>query len=530
MITNLQMSEAKMRDPKTSFSFQLEDEAATARLAYALFPLLEAPFFISLQGDLGVGKSAFARAFIQAQCGAETIVPSPSFTLMQHYEAPRGDILHADLYRLSSPEEVHEMGLMEALDSHLCLIEWSANGDGVLPAADLIVELDMLADAPDARVVTLTCEDAALLAKLRASVARDGEIAAFLADTAWGAADATRAPLAGDASTRRYERLTAKHDGTSAVLMDWVAGADGPAVYNGQSYSKVAHLAEAAPAYCRMNRWLEARDLVVPHLIAADEAAGLVLMQDLGDTTLAALAKDQTRQQNDVPLFYAEAIATLLHLHGYEAADFLDDFDGTVQAVEASLFLDWYLPWRGVAVSDAARADWQALWQRLGDGLMQTPKVSVLRDYHSVNLLWQGGAQARYRVGLIDVQDALAGHPAYDLVSLLQDARINVAPQQVARSYAAYTTARFQTEDDIAAFGAAYAVAGAQRNLKIAGIFVRLCQRDGKAAYLDHLPRILGYIQDNLAHPALAEVAAWMQAHAPEALDADGLSLSESSR
>ena len=111
-----------MRDPKTSFSFQLEDEAATARFAYALFPLLEAPFFISLQGDLGVGKSAFARAFIQAQCGAETIVPSPSFTLMQHYEAPRGDILHADLYRLSSPEEVHEMGLMEALDTHLCLI------------------------------------------------------------------------------------------------------------------------------------------------------------------------------------------------------------------------------------------------------------------------------------------------------------------------------------------------------------------------------------------------------------------------
>jgi aminoglycoside/choline kinase family phosphotransferase len=136
-------------------------------------------------------------------------------------------------------------------------------------------------------------------------------------------------------------------------------------------------------------------------------------------------------------------------------------------------------------------------------------------------MLWQPQAQGRYRLGLIDVQDALAGHAAYDLVSLLQDARLNVSPKQVDHSYQSYVDARFDLAADQQAFARAYAIAGAQRNFKIAGIFVRLAQRDAKPNYLNHLPRIIGYIQGNLAHSALADIAAWLEAEAPMSLALD---------
>ena len=510
-----------MRDENNRLRFILEDEAATVRLAHGLQSLIDTPLLISLEGDLGVGKSAFARAFIQAACGARTIVPSPSFTLMQEYESDGLDIVHADLYRLTSPEEVYELGLLEALDSQICLVEWASNGAGVMPPADITLTLNMHAPADNqnvdhARQVGIQTNDDALLTAIEKMLGREAEITAFLAPTRW--ACARRLPLAGDASTRRYERLH-HPDGTAAVLMDWQAGQDGPQIYDGQSYSQVAHLAEAAPAYCRMNQWLENHDLVVPQLIAADEELGFVLMQDLGDRTLAVTARDPDTRDAQLPIFYAEAIATLLHLHAQPAADFLAPYDGAVQAVETSLFLDWYLPWRGISVSDAARAQWMALWQELGDGLMAGQTVTVLRDFHSVNLLWQDDRQARYRLGLIDVQDALAGHPAYDVVSLLQDARLDVSPTQVARSYDGYVQARFNSAEGKDAFAAAYAVAGVQRNLKIAGIFIRLDQRDGKPSYLAHLPRILGYVRDHMAHPALAGLAGWMQTHAPDALN-----------
>jgi tRNA threonylcarbamoyl adenosine modification protein YjeE len=514
MITNRQM-----RDAMTSFDYTANGEAATQRLAYWLRPLIVAPTFISLVGDLGVGKTAFARAFVQAHCGAATLVPSPSFTLMQHYQADNVTLMHADLYRLGDADEVYELGLLEAMDEHICLVEWADKGGDILPMADLRIELSMVEGAPDSRHIKLSSNDPSCLQGLEKARQRDQQVEGFLATTPWSAHAAHRAPLAGDASTRRYDRLT-QADGARAVLMDWQAGPDGAAHYDGKPYSQVVHLAEAAPAYLQINQWLQAHDLSVPNVLASDPEQGLVLLEDLGDTTLAALdkASDKTRDKtNDAdlrPVFYAEAVANLVHLHAQDAADFLADYDGHVQAIESSLFLDWYLPWRGMEVAAEARADWMALWQGLGDSLLDGPKVTVLRDFHSPNLLWRHHRQARYRVGLIDVQDALAGHAAYDLVSLLQDARLDVGASQVEASYQAYINARLDGDADKARFARAYAIAGAQRNLKIAGIFVRLAQRDAKPAYLDHLPRVLAYIDQNLAHPALANVVAWLELHA----------------
>ncbi|MCH1568177.1 MAG: tRNA (adenosine(37)-N6)-threonylcarbamoyltransferase complex ATPase subunit type 1 TsaE [Alphaproteobacteria bacterium] len=498
---------------KPRFQFDSPDEAASARLAGWLAVLIDTPKLIFLNGDLGAGKTAFARGFIRARCGQATDVPSPTFALIQPYQNDTAHlpILHADLYRLADPQEIDELGLSDALADHICLVEWPQNGHGVLPEADIKVSLT---PQDTGREIIIEAE-AALCKSLEKAAARDAELEAFLAATDWH--DAVRAPLAGDASTRRYERIYRKTENQqdsqdNAVLMDWPAMPDGPPIYDGQPYSRVAHLAEAMPRFTDMVTWLRAAGLAAPALFAHDQARGFALLEDFGDRNPA---NDATL---DRAVFYYEAVENLLHLHSQPAPDFLPPYNGAVQAVETSLFVDWYLPWRGIAIDDAAKRDWQAVWRKLGDALMSDDKVAVLRDYHSVNLLWRDHAQARHRIGLIDVQDALSGSPAYDLASLIFDARIDV-PADFRENMLAHYMRRFG--DDAARadkFRAALSLCTVQRNLKIAGIFVRLAERDGKPAYLKHMPRIIGYLTQALEAPALKPVADWLNAHAPSAL------------
>lgn len=499
-----------MAETTHEFSFVAADEAATLRCAAWLAALAQPGWLVVLEGDLGAGKTAFARGFIQAKCGHKTDVPSPSFTLVQPYETAVPPIYHADFYRLSAAQEIDELGIVDALDTHCCLVEWAERAEGLLPLADVRVTLSHMADDDMARHIAIEATPD-MLAALAAKAARDAALVDFLNQADWS--DAHRAPLAGDASTRRYERL--HHETGSAILMDWAKGPDGPPIYDGKPYSQMVHLAEAMPAYCRMVDWLAAHDLAVPRIMARDEGAGFALMDDFGD---AHLANDKNL---DRPVFYREAVANLLHLQAAPAADFLAAYDGAVQAVEASLFTDWFLPDRHIQVSKKAAAEWQARWRVLGDELMTiAAPVTVLRDYHSVNLLWRAGAQARYRIGLIDVQDALAGHAAYDLASLLCDARIDVDADLAGRMKRQYMDARFGQDqaarDD---FEAAFAVCAVQRNAKIAGIFVRLAKRDSKPDYLRHVPRVLGYMRAHLTHPALAPIADWLDTHAAQVLE-----------
>ena len=500
---------ASMAGRQTHFEFNAAEEAATLRLAGWLAAQAKAGWLIFLNGDLGAGKTAFARGMVRAKCGAATRVPSPSFTLLQPYEACTPPILHSDLYRLADASEVEELGLLDALDSHICIVEWASRAADILPPADVQVSLSLVEGAPEARQIRIEAAPE-IIAGLQAAQARDTALRDFLAKSSWG--DAVRAELAGDASTRRYERLS-QADGATAVLMDWAKGPDGPPIYDGKPYSQVAHLAEAMPAYCAMVDWLGAHGLSSPEIWARDEAQGFALMEDFGDRHIAM---DETI---DRAVFYREAVSNLLHLHQSPAAEFLAPYDGKVQAVEAGLFTQWYLPYRGIEIPPAAAQSWHALWEPLGDTLLRAPRVSVLRDYHSVNLLWREGAQARFRVGLIDVQDALAGHAAYDLSSLLCDARVDVAPELQAAAYEHYCATRFGADEPAReAFQTAYAICAVQRNLKIAGIFVRLSERDHKPGYLKHLPRVLVYLESHMAHPALAPVAHWLEAHAPDYL------------
>ncbi|MGN6377003.1 MAG: aminoglycoside phosphotransferase family protein [Sphingomonas sp.] len=305
------------------------------------------------------------------------------------------------------------------------------------------------------------------------------DAAAFLAAHGWGGA--ALSPLAGDASFRRYFRVS--DNDRSAVLMDAP-----PPHENPRPFVDVA---------C----WLHQRGFAAPSILAADLDRGLVLIEDFGDVRMReTVDADATRTE----ALYAEAVDLLVALHKHEAGP-LRPYDRAELHREAGLFVDWYCPAVGLEVDvDGYRAAWDDVFDRIADA---PAPVTVLRDYHAENLMLIAGGG----LGLLDFQDALAGHRAYDLVSLLQDARRDVEPEIEAAMLARYRAATGADE----AFVAAYHILGAQRNAKIIGIFTRLWKRDGKPRYPALCPRVWRYLEQDLATPELAPVADWFDSNVP---------------
>jgi aminoglycoside/choline kinase family phosphotransferase len=335
-----------------------------------------------------------------------------------------------------------------------------------------------------------------------------------------GLADAERRYLQGDASTRTYERLVqgARH----VVLMNAPRRPDGPPVRNGLPYSAIAHLAEDVRPFVAMARALHGLGLSAPEIYAADLAEGLLILEDLGDEGIVAgdpLAPIEER--------YAAAIDVLVALHRAPAPAVLPvaprvdhrlpTYDRDAFLIEAELLLDWYIPHRGGTVSDETRQQFVSLWRAALTRAAAGPVHWVLRDFHSPNLLWLGDRAGVAQVGLLDFQDALIGPPAYDVASLLQDARVDVPETMEFALLGRYAQAR-QVDDpqfDLANFVALYALMAAQRATKILGIFARLDRRDGKPQYLRHMPRVWRYLRRSLAQPTLAPLKAWYDAHVP---------------
>ena len=316
----------------------------------------------------------------------------------------------------------------------------------------------------------------------------------FLEQAGWG--EAQRRVLADDASFRRYDRLTGGNG--TAVLMD----APPPQ--------------EDTRPFARIAGYLQALGLSAPRIYAHDADAGFMLLEDFGDRTFTrALAEGIDEER-----LYRLAVDLLIALHRRwerddlaQAAD-LSPYDKTRYLEEALLLPDWYWPAVfGESCPEPVRRDFVAVWQVALQGLAGAAQTLVLRDFHVDNLVLLEGRDGVAACGLLDFQDALRGPRAYDLVSLLEDARRDIDPTLAAAMLARYLDAFPET--DRSEFARAYALLGAQRSTKIIGIFTRLLRRDGKAQYLRHIPRVWRILAGDLAHPALAGVRAWFDAHFP---------------
>jgi len=256
-------------------------------------------------------------------------------------------------------------------------------------------------------------------------------------------------------------------------------------------------------------RYLLDHGFRAPRILAEDAGQGLVLLEDFGERRMRDHLDATAHEEEPI---YRDAVSVLSRLHRVPAGPFrLYDMNEYLR--EAKLFTEWFCVAHGLAVDDDG---WEAAWREVMAPVLdaQGQGVTVLRDYHAENIMLLGSEDEGFEAycqGLLDFQDALNGHPAYDLVSLLQDARRDVDPGLEAAMLDHYLAGHDQPD----AFRADYARLGAQRNAKIVGIFVRLSRRDGKDRYLDLIPRVWNLLERDLAHPALAPVARWMEANIP---------------
>lgn len=338
-------------------------------------------------------------------------------------------------------------------------------------------------------------------------------IARFLREAGWGAAQAF--PLPGDASTRRYTRL--ERNGETALLMDQpqnaetaTAGADAtPQERRRLGYNAIARLAGGdCGRFAAGAGYLKTRGLAAPEIYAGDLGEGLLLIEDLGND----LYTDSIAEGADERSLYEAAIDVLVRLHEEPAPEFLASgvplfaYDETALIAETGLLTEWFLPAAlGREGTPSEISEHEALWREALSSVAGKP-VFVHRDYHAQNLIWRPFETGLERAGLIDFQDAVAGSPAYDLISLLEDARRDV-PGEIAGAM----TARYlkETRAEKEPFLRSAAILAAQRNAKIVGIFARLARRDRKPRYLAYLPRVWRYMEKDLAHPSLARLNAW---------------------
>lgn len=309
----------------------------------------------------------------------------------------------------------------------------------------------------------------------------------FLETNGW--AGALVSPLAGDASFRRYFRV---QDGARrAVLMDAPPPHEDPR------------------PFIAIAEWLASKGFSAPAIFARDLEQGLLLIEDFGDARLRETLDAMPQREHEL---YAAATDLLVHLHGHTPLEPLRPHGLEQWLGEVSLFTDWYCPALGL---DVDRDGWDAVWHAMlapvdADGL---PRVTVLRDYHAENIMLLPDRSDVRSLGLLDFQDALVGHPAYDLVSVLEDARRDVTPATEAAMLARYA----ETMGADARFTRAYWALAAQRNTRILGVFTRLWQRDGKPGYKAFQPRMWGLLERDLAQPGLELLRDWFDANIPVA-------------
>lgn len=345
-----------------------------------------------------------------------------------------------------------------------------------------------------------------------------------------GLAGAVRAPLPGDASTRRYERLTTP-SGATLMLMDQPPAAESrpcdpswtPEQRHAHGWNAVARLsAGRIEAFAAVAAHLKALGLSAPEIVAVDAPNGLAVIEDFGDALFARVIEAGA----DPSPLYRAAVEALAILHAAPTPAVLSGpagdwplltYDQTALQGGADLFVEWLpklIP--ALTFDEAAVAEWRTVWDPITAAGEAGAAVMAHRDYHAENLIRLEGKTGAASVGLIDFQDAVKAHPSWDLHSLLQDARRDVAPELEALALDHYFALRPETDRE--AFMAAYAGLAALNEARILGVFARLIARDGKPRYAAFMPRMWAHLSANLKAPGLEAVAAWMDRHVPEDL------------
>jgi N-acetylmuramate 1-kinase len=504
--------------PTWSANLTEVDETSLTGLAERIALALRVGDVVTLAGDLGAGKTTFARALIRillADGAAE--VPSPTFALAQGYSSARFPIAHFDFYRLSRPEDIEEIGFSEAVLHGVAIVEWPSKAAKALPPNRLDLNFS---DAGDAATRNI---DVVATGPIAARLDRIGDMDGFIGDAGWS--EASIAYLQGDASTRAYTRLSLGSG--RAVLMDAPRQPDGPPVRDGKPYSRIAHLAEDVRPFVAVDQALRKAGLSAPDILAADIEGGFLLLEDFGDRVFGRETGNELHQAE----LWTAALDALVALRranpsmtmpvggGTVSSDethTLSRLDRNILEIEIDMLPDWYWPEvKGVAMPAALRAEYRGLWRPVIDRLLAEQPGWILRDVHSPNLLWMPEWKGIARVGFIDFQDALAGPWSHDVMSLLQDARVDVPVNLETRLLSRYcsTVPTFDPSFNDATFRSSYAAYGALRATRLVGLFVRLLRRDGKANYLQHMARNWGYLERNLAHPKLRPLQEWYDTH-----------------
>jgi tRNA threonylcarbamoyl adenosine modification protein YjeE len=488
-------------DPSNPLVVELPDEAATAALAEDVALALACGDVVALSGDLGSGKTTFARALLRALAGDSTLeVPSPTFTLVQAYEVPGFRVSHFDLYRLESQSEIDEIGLVSAIEESAVLVEWPEKVAERLPEDTVWVGFETLGNG---RNVTIS-GSGPLAVRLR----RSRSIRAFLNGAGW--ARAARQRIAGDASTRRFERV--RSGSSSAVVMDWPAGSQ---LASGDRRAR--YRARDVSAFVAVGSALRAVGVSAPEIYAAEIGTGLLLMEDFGDESfLVAGAPDFDR--------YAAVVDMLAHIHTKPNPVSLP-FDGGMHQLpkfgqrallaETGNFLDWYAPIvLKRPLKDGAKHEFQQIWSEFADKLSAGERRWMLFDLQSANLFWLASRQGTSRVGVIDFQDMFIGPSAYDVASICLDARVTIPAEMEQALSDRYILARRRSDSafDEVAFRSDYAICAASRIVKNLGAFARLIYA-GKPKYINHITRSREYLARVLAAPVLSPLAVWYESN-----------------
>lgn len=475
----------------------LTTEAATQQMAAQLAPYLVAGDVIALSGDLGMGKSVFARSILRALGCREAHIPSPTFTLVQTYMDTRLPTAHVDLYRLEDPQEIDALDLGDFLNHGVTLVEWPEKAPQVLPANTLHISFKAVDDTT--RTLTFSGKGwEKRIAFAERSLARpvtpEGRL--DYARAATGEAIDDVAIVAADASFRSYWRIQTSQG--SRILMD----APPP-------------LEDVVP-FAQVSAYLNSVGIHAPAVYHTDTVKGYALLEDFGDTTMFEAMK----RGDNMTALYEKAVDILIHLAKQKPAD-VPAFSTQMYQDEVSLYADWYLPVvHGGATEPALRQQLRDMWLPLIAKINKTPKTTIMGDYHCQNLmvLPNGLDDTLACMGVLDFQGARVGTVAYDMVSLLYDVRFDVPADlrgHLIRRYVEGLDGAVTME----AFMTALRLSGVQNLMRIAGIFTRLQHRDGKAAYGRYMPRLWGHLSELLAHPDCASVREFLGRYGPAELE-----------